>query len=317
MSKLITGIHHVTALAGDPQKNLDFYCGILGVRLVKKTVNFDAPEVYHFYYGDETVKPGTILTFFPYKDIAPGRHGKGMLNTTCFSVPSASMNYWLERLKKFAVNYKSPVERFENEAAVYFEDPDGLGLELIFNDTDTRPGFTYGHIPLEYSIKGFYNVEIWEEGYERTAAVLTEQMDHTLVAEKGNRFRFAATASPGNYIDILCSPESLRGLSGGGTIHHIAFATPDSQTQLQARERIIKRMLNPTPVLDRQYFTSVYFREPGGVLFEIATSGPGFTIDESKEHLGETLKLPSWYETYRNQIEQAVIPVSFKPGEYH
>ncbi|HEY6978993.1 MAG TPA: ring-cleaving dioxygenase [Chitinophagaceae bacterium] len=317
MSKLITGIHHVTALAGDPQKNLDFYCGILGVRLVKKTVNFDAPEVYHFYYGDETGQPGTILTFFPYKDIAQGRHGKGMLNTTCFSVPSASMNYWLERLKKFAVNYKSPVERFENEAAVYFEDPDGLGLELIFNDTDTRPGFTYGHIPLEYSIKGFYNVEIWEEGYERTAAVLTEQMDHTLVAEKGNRFRFAATASPGNYIDILCSPESLRGLSGGGTIHHIAFATPDSQTQLQARERIIKRMLNPTPVLDRQYFTSVYFREPGGVLFEIATSGPGFTIDESKEHLGETLKLPSWYETYRNQIEQAVIPVSFKPGEYH
>jgi len=316
MGKLVTGIHHVTALAGDPQKNLDFYCGILGVRLVKKTVNFDAPEVYHFYYGDETGQPGTILTFFPYKGIASGRHGKGMLNTTCFSVPSSSMNYWTERLKKFAVNYKSAVERFETEAAVYFEDPDGLGLELIFNDTDARPGFTYGYIPLEYSIKGFYNVEIWEEGYERTAAVLTEQMDHTLVAEKGNRFRFAAAASPGNYIDILCSPESLRGLSGGGTVHHIAFATPDAQTQLEAREKIAKRMLNPTPVLDRQYFTSVYFREPGGVLFEIATAGPGFAIDESKEHLGESLKLPSWYETYRNQIEKAVIPVSLKLNEY-
>jgi glyoxalase family protein len=317
MSKLITGIHHVTALADDPQKNLDFYCGVLGVRLVKKTVNFDAPEVYHFYYGNERGEPGTILTFFPYKGIASGRHGKGMLNTTCFSVPSASMNYWIERLKKFEVNYKNVVERFENESAVYFEDPDGLGLELIFNDADTRPGFTYGHIPLEYSIKGFYSVEIWEEGYERTAAVLTEQMDHTLVAEKGNRFRFAATASPGNYIDILCSPESLRGLSGGGTVHHIAFATPDAQTQIEAREKIAKRMLNPTPVLDRQYFTSVYFREPGGVLFEIATAGPGFAIDENKEHLGEALKLPSWYETYRNQIENAVIPVSLKLDEYH
>jgi glyoxalase family protein len=316
MSKLITGIHHVTALAGDPQKNIDFYCGILGVRLVKKTVNFDAPEVYHFYYGNETGEPGTILTFFPYKGIASGRHGKGMLNTTSFSVPFTSINYWMERLKKFAVNYKNIVERVENETAIYFEDPDGLGLELIFNDADTRPGFSYGHIPLEYSIKGFYSVEIWEEGYERTAAVLTEQMDHTLVAEKGNRFRFAATASPGNYIDILCSPESLRGLGGGGTVHHIAFATLNAQTQIEAREKIAKRMLNPTPVLDRQYFTSVYFREPGGVLFEIATSGPGFTIDERQEHLGEALKLPSWYETYRNQIEKAVIPVSLKLDEY-
>lgn len=317
MNKLITGIHHVTALAGDPQKNLDFYCGILGVRLVKKTVNFDAPEVYHFYYGDETGQPGTILTFFPYKGIAQGRHGKGMLNTTGFSVPSASMNYWLERLKKFGVPYKTPVERFENEAAFYFEDPDGLGLELIFNDADVRAGFTYGHIPLEYSIRGFYSVEIWEEGYERTAAVLIEQMDHVLIAEKGNRFRFAATTSPGNYIDILCSPESLRGLSGGGTVHHIAFATPDAQTQLAAREKIAKRMLNPTPVMDRQYFTSVYFREPGGVLFEIATAGPGFAIDESKEHLGETLKLPSWYEPYRPQIENAVIPVSLHLDRYN
>jgi len=316
MNKLITGIHHVTALAGDPQRNLDFYCGTLGVRLVKKTINFDAPEVYHFYYGDEVGQPGTILTFFPYKGIAPGRHGKGMLNTTSFSVPSASMDYWLERLKKFEVNYKTPVERFENEAAVYFEDPDGLGLELIFNDADIRPGFTYGHIPLEYSIKGFYNVEIWEEGYERTAAILTEQMDHTLVAEKGNRFRFAATTLPGHFIDIVCSPESLRGLSGGGTVHHIAFATPDAQTQVEAREKIVKRMLNPTPVLDRQYFTSVYFREPGGVLFEIATGGPGFAIDEDKDHLGESLKLPAWYEPYRSEIESSVIPVSLNLDAY-
>jgi glyoxalase family protein len=316
MSDLISGIHHVTALAGDPQKNLDFYCGILGLRLVKKTVNFDAPEVYHFYYGNEAGEPGTILTFFPYTGIAHGRHGKGMLNTTCFSASTASTGYWLDRLKRFGINYKDPLERFDSETAVYFEDPDGLGLELIFNDADTRPGFTYGHIPIEHSIKGFYSTEIWEEGYERTAAILTEQLDHSLIAEKGNRFRFAATATPGNFIDIVCSPDSLRGLSGGGTVHHIAYCTPDSQSQLAVRERLIKRMLNPTPVLDRQYFTSVYFREPGGVLFEIATAGPGFATDESKEHLGEELKLPEWYEPHRAAIEKAVIPVSLHLDNY-
>ena len=195
MDNLITGIHHVTALAGSPQKNLDFYAGILGLRLVKKTVNFDAPEVYHFYYGDELGQPGSILTFFPYGDIMKGRHGKGMLNTTSFSVPMASFDYWQQRLKKFNVAFKQPQERFTNEAFIYFEDEDGLGLELVFTDKDERSGFTYGSIPLEYAIKGFYNVEIWEEGYERTAALLTEQLDHTLIAEQSNRFRFAANDS--------------------------------------------------------------------------------------------------------------------------
>jgi glyoxalase family protein len=316
MNQLITGIHHVTALAGDPQRNLDFYCGILGIRLVKKTVNFDAPEVYHFYYGDETGSPGTILTFFPYQGIASGRHGKGMLNTTTFSVPAASLDYWQQRLKRFGIAAKAPAERFAQEVVVYLEDPDGLGLELVFNDTDTRPGFTYGHIPAEHAIKGFYNVEIWEEGYERTAGLLTEQLDHKLVAEKGNRFRFAATDAPGNYVDILCSPESLKGLAGGGTVHHIAFSTPDLETQKAVREKIVKRMLNPTPVLDREYFESIYFREPGGVLFEVATAGPGFMVDETREHLGESLKLPEWYEPNRGRIEQAVTPVSLNLEKY-
>ncbi len=309
MQQLITGIHHITAIAGPSQKNIDFYSGILGLRLVKKTVNFDAPDVYHFYYGDEKGLPGSILTFFPYGDIQRGRHGKGMLNTTSFSVPMNSINYWQERLKKFNVNIKPAQERFQNEAFVYFEDHDGLGLELVFNDKDARPGFTYGHIPAEHAIKGFYNVEIWEEGYERTAALLTEQMDHKLIHEQGNRFRFAAKDSPGNYIDILCMPDSLRGLGGNGTVHHIAFNTPDATTQREARMKIAQRMLNPTPVLDRQYFTSIYFREPGGVLFEIATAGPGFAIDEEPRHLGEGLKLPPQYEGYRTQIEAGVDPV--------
>lgn len=316
MAGLITGIHHVTALAGSAQKNLDFYAGILGLRLVKKTVNFDAPEVYHFYYGDEAGRPGSIMTFFPYGNIMKGRRGKGMLNTTAFSLSLNAFDYWQQRLKKFNISFKQPQQRFGDEVFIYFEDEDGLGLELIFTDKDERPGFTYGHIPLENSIKGFYNVEIWEEGYERTAAVLTDQLDHKLIAEKGNRFRFAASDVPGNYIDILCTPDSLKGLGGGGTVHHIAFATANKQTQEEVRIKIAQRMLNPTPVLDRQYFTSIYFREPGGVLFEVATTEPGFTLDENEQHLGESLKLPAWYEPQRGEIEKAVVPVNFNADKF-
>ncbi|HJW17528.1 MAG TPA: ring-cleaving dioxygenase [Flavisolibacter sp.] len=316
MNQLITGIHHVTAIASNAQKNVDFYTGVLGLRLVKKTVNFDGPDVYHFYYGDESGNPGSILTFFPYQDLVNGRHGKGMLNTTTFSVPSSSMNYWLDRLKRLGISYKKPQERFTGEAVVYFEDEDGLGLEFVFNDTDTRKGISTGPIPEEHSIKGFYNVEIWEEGYERTAGLLTEQLDHHLIAEKGNRFRFAAKDAPGNYVDVLCSPDSLKGLAGSGTVHHIAFATPNAETQAEVRLRIVKRMLNPTPVLDRSYFTSIYFREPGGVLFEVATSGPGFGIDEAQAHLGEALKLPPQFEADREKIESSLTPITIHTDLY-
>lgn len=309
MEKLITGIHHITAIAGVAQKNIDFYSGILGIRLVKKTVNFDAPDVYHFYYGDELGNPGTLITFFPYGDLVRGRHGKGMLNTTKFSVSTTSLQFWLDRFKKFGILHKDPDERFNGEIVVYFEDIDGLGLELVFSDKDKRPGFSNGTIPLEYSIKGFYSAEIWLEGYERTAALLSEQMDHKLIEEKGNRFRFAASDEPGNYIDLVCSPDSMRGLSGNGTVHHIAFATPDKTSQEEVRIKIWKSMLNPTPIIDRDYFTSIYFREPGGVLFEVATSGPGFLIDESKEELGKTLKLPKQYEGHRSELERTLTPI--------
>jgi glyoxalase family protein len=316
MSQLITGIHHVTAICSDAQDNIDFYAGVLGMRLIKKTVNFDAPEVYHFYYGDENGNPGGILTFFPYQGLVRGRHGKGMLNTTSFSVPGASLDFWTARLKRFGINFKSPIERFQGETVIYFEDGDGLGLEFVFNDFDTRPGFIHGHIPPEFAIKGFYNVEIWEEGYERIAGLLTQQMDHTLIAEKGNRFRFAATNTPGNFVDIVCMPETLRGLGGSGTVHHLAFATPDATAQLQAREKILTRQLNPTPVLDRNYFTSIYFREPGGVLFEIATAGPGFSVDEDPAHLGESLRLPAKFEPQRPQLEKSLAPIRLHPQDY-
>ena len=316
MAQLITGIHHITAIASGAQKNIDFYRGILGLRLVKQTVNFDAPEVYHFYYGNETGNPGSILTFFPYEGLVRGRHGKGMLNTTAFSVSLAALDFWLERLKRYSIEYKRPQERFEQEIVVYFEDEDGLGLELIFNDNDARTGYANGYIPPGHAIKGFYNAEIWEEGYERTAGLLTEQLDHVLIAEKGNRFRFAATNSPGNYIDVVCSPDSMKGLSGSGTVHHLAFATPDKETQLAVRLRIVKRMLNPTLVLDRNYFTSIYFREPGGVLFEVATSGPGFAIDEAEDHLGESLKLQKQFKPRRKELEKKLLPITFNDARY-
>lgn len=316
MEKLITGIHHVTAIASGAQQNINFYTGILGLRLVKKTVNFDGPDVYHFYYGDEAGSPGTIMTFFPYTGLVQGRQGKGMLNTTTFSVPLSSLNFWLARLKRFGIAYKNPQERFDGEVAVYFEDTDGLGLELVFNDNDARSGYANGPVPAEHAIKGFYNVEIWEEGYERTAALLTEQLDHQLIAEKGNRFRFAATNTPGNYIDILCAPDSMKGLAGSGTVHHIAFATPHKAAQEAVRLKIVKRMLNPTPVLDRNYFTSIYFREPGGVLFEVATAGPGFGIDEAPQSLGAALKLPQQFESDRVHIENTLPPITLNPEKF-
>lgn len=316
MEDLIKGIHHVTALAGEPQRNLDFYTGILGLRMVKKTVNFDAPDVYHFYYGDKEGNPGSILTFFPYEGIQKGRHGKGMLNITSFSVPSNSLLFWEERLKQYNINFKPARDRFENETVIYFEDPDGLGLELIFNDNDLRPGFSYGNIPVEHSIKGFYGVEIWQEGYERTAGLLIEGLNHRLISESGNRFRFAATDSPGNYIDIVCKPDTLRGLGGGGTVHHLAFSTSNTDSQKKVREKLTELGANPTPVLDRQYFRSIYFREPGGVLFEVATAEPGFSVDEDLNNLGEKLMLPSQYESGRHHIEKALKPLELNPTKF-
>ncbi len=315
MKQLVTGIHHVTAIAGSAQKNLDFYAGILGLHLVKKTVNFDAPEVYHFYYGDETGNPGGILTFFPYEGLVNGRQGKGMLNIIAFSAPLSSLDYWLNRLKRFDVPHEAPQERLE-EVMVPFKDTDGLGLELVFNDKDTRPAFLEGPVPPEHAVRGFYNVEIWAEGYERTAGLLTTQLNHQLIAERGNRFRFAATDAPGNYVDILCLPDSMRGRPGSGTVHHIAFATPGSDTQLEVRSKLVKQALDPTPVIDRDYFTSIYFREPGGVLFEVATNGPGFMIDEPKEQLGKSLRLPEQYETYREKLEKILPPVAIRPDKY-
>lgn len=308
MSKLVLGIHHVTALASDPQKNLDFYAGVLGLRLVKKTINFDATEVYHLYYGNEKGSPGTILTFFPYLGMPKGRKGKGQLTVTSFSISENSIDYWLKRLAKFHVKHEMPQQRFE-ETYISFEDNDGLSLELVAGSRDERQGFDNGIIPSEFAIKGFYGITLAEECYEKTSGLLVGLMDHSAIAEKGNRFRFSASGKPGDYLDILCTPDALQGVGGAGTVHHVAFATANDAAQLDARTKLLKNGLNVTPVLDRQYFHSIYFREPGGVLFEIATLPPGFAVDENLAHLGEALKLPPWEESNRREIEGQLLPI--------
>lgn len=316
MSNLVLGLHHITALASDAQKNVDFYGGILGLHMVKKTINFDAPEVYHLYYGNEKGSPGTIMTFFPYPTIPRGKKGKGQLTVTSFSISADAINYWIKRLQKFNVKYTAPQQRFDDELFIYLEDNDGLGLELVANSRDQRAGFTNGNIPLEYSIKGFYGITLSEEGHESTAALLTGQMDHALVVNKGNRYRYSASGKVGDFVDLLCCPDALRGQGGSGTIHHVAFATSNDATQLEARDKLLTHGLNVTPVLDREYFHSIYFREPGGVLFEIATVPPGFAIDEDPAHLGEALKLPPWEEKHRTLIENLLPPIHFNSERF-
>lgn len=307
--QLVTGIHHVTALSANPQLNLEFYGGILGLRLVKRTINFDAPEVYHLYYGNERGSPGTILTFFPYPGLPLGRKGKGQLTVTSFSISENALEFWIKRFEKFHVPFSEPEKRFADETVIYFEDHEGLGLELVANQRDQRAPTPNPNIPPEYAIKGFYGITLAEEASAQTAEILTKSMDHKVISTQENRLRYSASGHPGDFVDVLCSPDLLRGTGGAGTVHHVAFATATEPSQLQARKRLVEHGYNVTPVLDRQYFHSIYFREPGGVLFEIATLPPGFMVDEDLAHLGEALKLPPWEEKHRTWIEENLEPI--------
>jgi catechol 2,3-dioxygenase-like lactoylglutathione lyase family enzyme len=287
----IPGIHHITAIASDPQRNLDFYTEVLGLRLVKLTVNFDDPGTYHFYFGDEKGAPGSILTFFPWPGAYAGRHGTGQATAVSFSVPS--LDGWADRLPG-----AKPESRFGQEV-LSFADPDGLRLELV-----AAGGSGTG-------ISGFSGVTLSESGYEATARLLTQAFGYELSANEGNRFRY--TGSAGNSVDLLCQPDARRGSMGAGTVHHVAFRAATAEIQVQWKLELAKLSYDVTPVLDRQYFTSIYFREPGGVLFEIATDPPGFATDETVENLGTHLKLPPWLEPARLEIEEA-LPKLRMPG---
>ena len=315
-NKKILGLHHVTAMASDAQKNVDFYAGILGLRMVKKTINFDAPEVYHLYYGDSEGSPGTLMTFFPYPGIYKGHKGTGQLTVTSFSIAEGSMGYWTERLKRFDIAHTGPQQRFGSEEFIYFEDGDGLGLELVATAGDRREGYTYGHIPEKHTIKGFYSVTLNQQRHERTAQFLTGKMDHLLLAEEDGRMRFSPSNGAGTFVDVLAMPDGQMGRSGSGTVHHVAFATAGDDTQLEVRERLYGAGVHVTPVVDRQYFKSIYFREPGGVLFEIATNPPGMAIDEDIEKLGGELKLPPWQENNRDIIESNLQTIKFESKKF-
>ncbi len=307
----IPGLHHITAIASDPQRNLDFYTQVLGLRFVKKTVNFDDPNTYHFYFGDDTGTPGTILTFFPWPHASRGKVGAGEVIRTAFSVPPASIAYWESRL----ASHHLPSERTErteaglDETVLAFSDPDGMKIELVGHAEPTGPGASrFSDVPAEHAILGLFGVTILQRDARRTEAALALLGFHK-VAEEGNWLRLAAAGHAlGNHIDIVTDPEAGRGRLGAGTVHHIAFRSADAQDQ-QEWLAVISRHLDVSPVMERAYFRSIYFREPGGVLLELATDSPGFTADEPLESLGEELRVPEWLEAQLVPLAQRLPPV--------
>jgi glyoxalase family protein len=306
----VEGLHHVTAIAGEPQPNIDFYTGVLGLRLVKLTVNFDDPTTYHLYYGDGQGHPGTILTFFPWPGAMRGRIGTGQLTVTSFAAPEKSLPYWRERLRKRAVPFEDARSDF-GEELLYLSDPDGLQLELV-STANAEPDRVWerGPVPTEHGIRGFHRVTISENGYERTASLLTDTLGFKQIGKQGNRFRYAlADGSPGTIVDLVCAPEGRPGRVAVGTVHHVAWRTASDQEQIQWRNTLARLEYDVTPIIDRQYFHSIYFREPGGVLFEIATDPPGFLTDESVDRLGSSLKLPAWLEKSRSELQQLLPPI--------
>ena len=305
MSKIL-GLHHITAIAGDAQRNYDFYTKILGFRLVKKTVNFDDPTTYHFYFGDEVGSPGTILTFFPWANIRQGQNGVGMATEVDYSIPKGSLNFWKTRFEKLNISYKLS-EKF-GEKHIAFSDPDGLNISLIESrQKDNRKGRETDEINADVAIKGFYTVTLILNNIKGTATILTEVFGYNFLEQKENLYRYQ-TESVENaaLIDLLEMPLASKGLNAGGTIHHIAFRVKDEETLMAFREKIVSKGLHITEKISRDYFFSLYFREPGGVLFEIATDNPGFATDETVEKLGTSLQLPIQHEPLREKIEKAL-----------
>ncbi len=306
METKISGIHHITAIAGNAKRNYDFYTRVLGLRLVKKTVNFDDPGTYHFYYGDEQGTPGTILTFFPWEGIAQGRRGSRQATEIGYSVPSGSLAFWQDRFEKNNVIYNKPAEKF-GQKYLTFLDPDGLKFELTEVEADARKQWLTTEIGAENAVYGFHHVTITANKMEATAQVLTDLLGYKLAATEVNRHRFVTDAVEyAAIVDIVEAPGEPIGHVAGGSVHHIAFRVKDEETLMHYRDRALAMGLHITEKIDRNYFYSLYFREPGGVLFEIATDNPGFTVDEPLEELGSNLKLPAQYEADRQEIEKVL-----------
>ncbi|CAN5183557.1 ring-cleaving dioxygenase [soil metagenome] len=303
MEDKILGLHHITAIAGKAKTNYDFYTKVLGLRLLKKTVNFDDPYTYHFYFGDEVGSAGTILTFFPWEGITSGRRGTSMATEIGYSVPEGSLDFWTKRFEQHNVVFNKPAEKF-GESYLTFLDPDGLKLELIISKTqDHRTPWESEEVKAEVATKGFHNITLTLGKIKGTADILTDIFGYKLVDQQVNRYRYATDAiDTAAIVDLVEAPGERPGQVAGGTIHHVAFRVKDDATEMRYREIIENKGFQITPQIDRNYFHSLYFREPGGVLFEIATENPGFMVDESVEELGSNLKLPSQYESRRAEI---------------
>lgn len=304
----VHGLHHVTAIAGEPQENLDFYTGVLGLRLVKKSINQDAPDTYHLFFADGEGSPGTDLTFFPWPKLPKAKPGVGQIVEVPFAVPKGSLDWWASRLDELGVAQEPIEERF-GERTLPFSDPHGLALSLVEIDEDRAfVPWTKGPVPEEHQLRGMHSVRMWQTELDATDMLLTQVMGFEYVEEESVWHRFAASGDgtggrSGSYVDIRIVPSGVAGNEGVGGVHHAAWRVRDEAEELAVREAIARVGLQPTPVIDRFWFQSVYFREPGGVLFELATEGPGFDRDEAMDSLGETLVLPPWLESRREEIE--------------
>lgn len=303
------GIHHITAIVGHPQENVDFYAGVLGLRLVKKTVNFDDPATYHLYFGNDGGKPGTIITFFPWANAQQGEIGDGQVGVTAYAIPKGSLAFWKQRLAKFNVQY-TVMERF-GEEVLAFDDPHGLHLELVEREAGETNTWTTGEITPQFAIKGFAGATLYSANPSETAKLIEEIMGLEVVGQEGDYIRFRSSADIGNVIDLKLTTNG-RGIMGVGTVHHIAWRAIDNEDQLDWQKYISQHGYGVTPVRDRNYFNAIYFREHGEILFEIATDPPGFAHDESPETMGEKLMLPEQFEPYRAGMERRLIPIEVR-----
>lgn len=303
------GIHHITAFAGDPQANVDFYAGVLGLRLVKKTINFDAPDVYHLYFGDEHGSPGTIITFFPSAGSPRGKIGGGQVGITSYVIPPGSIGFWQNRLEQYNIEV-TKTSRF-NEDLLQFEDGEGLRLELVEREEGATSTWAHEGIPTDKAIKGFGGAVLFSVNPQRTMDALEKILGFVRVNENEEYARFRSSGDIGNVVDVPVTRMAL-GMGGAGTVHHIAWRAKDDEEHAQWSEAVRDYGYQPTPVRDRQYFNAIYFREAGGILFEIATDPPGFAKDEPADSLGQKLMLPEWFEKYRPQIEDNLQPIEVR-----
>jgi glyoxalase family protein len=313
MSARLLGLHHVTATVDEAQDDLDFCLGVLGLRLVKKTVNFDNHGVYHFYYGDERGSPGTIWTTFPYRgwNVPRGIHGKGQVTVTAFSVPRGALDFWRSRLAAGGIAFLDLVSAF-GEPVIKVADPSGLAFHLVGSERDVRAPWTGGGVRAEHAIRGLHSVTMLVRAAGRTLELMTGALGWTVLGKTGETTRVATGGeAPGHLIDVVQAPQVPVALNGIGTVHHVAMAIGSADEQRRLREELVAMGLSVTEIRDRQYFQSIYFREPGGVLFEVATVSPGFTVDEPIEQLGRSLKLPPWEEPERPAIEAGLPGVAY------